>query len=196
NCHCQTGRSAGWTAESLRLRTAIPICADGAAASPSRCRVCATVFRIRRHERTPPESKLLISTLFFRWPIGGAPVANSTCRTQMQNLVMSEWSLNPPSDAGARVVDDLLFRFLVDLEVQKAQRLRYCFSLMCLTFEAPAETRESSVSSFAEIATRYIRATDVMAPWAPASLAVLLPRPHRLPPRRTPGWGAGACRSR
>ena len=92
----------------------------------------------------------------------------------MQNLVMSEWSLNPPSDAGARVVDDLLFRFLVDMEVQKAQRLRYCFSLMCLTFEAPAETRESSVSSFAEIATRYIRATDVMAPWAPASLAVLL----------------------
>ena len=89
---------------------------------------------------------------------------------------MSEWrGVRPPADIGGRVVDDSLFRFLVDLEVQKAQRLRYCFSIVCLGFDAvPAETREPSPSAFAEIATRYIRATDSVAPWAPASLALLL----------------------
>src|SRR5438067_6828252 len=93
----------------------------------------------------------------------------------MQNLVMSEWSLNPPSDAGARVVDDLLFRFLVDLEVQKAQRLRYCVSLVCLAAEvAPPEAPESSLPSLAEMVTSSVRATDVVAPWDPASLALLL----------------------
>ena len=90
---------------------------------------------------------------------------------------MSEWrGLGPPpSDVGARVVDDLLFRFLVDLEVQKAQRLRYCFSIVCLAFDGISpETREPSRPSFAEIAPRYIRTTDVVTPWAPASLAMLL----------------------
>jgi hypothetical protein len=34
---------------------------------------------------------------------------------------MSEWrGLRPPSEAGAKVVDDLLFRFLVDFEARKA----------------------------------------------------------------------------
>ena len=80
-----------------------------------------------------------------------------------------------PSDAGARVVDDLLFRFLLDLEVQKAQRLRYCGSLVCLAAEvAPAETREPSVPPLAKIVTRYIRGTDAVSPLAPASLALLL----------------------
>src|SRR2546422_8444426 len=89
---------------------------------------------------------------------------------------MSEWrGLRPPAESGARVVDDRLFRFLVDLEVQKAQRLRYCFSIVCLAFDvAPLETREPSSPGFADIATRYIRGTDLVAPWAPASLALLL----------------------
>src|SRR5437879_12240227 len=81
----------------------------------------------------------------------------------------------PPPEPGARGVDDQRFRFLVDLEVQKSQRLRYCFSIVCLAFNGvSAETREPSQPSFAEIATRYIRTTDVIAPWAPASLALLL----------------------
>jgi hypothetical protein len=89
---------------------------------------------------------------------------------------MSEWrGFRPPSDAGGRVVDDLVFRFLVDLEVQKAQRLRYCVSLVCLAADvAPAETGEPSRSSLAEILTRYIRATDTVTQWAPAFLALLL----------------------
>src|SRR6266849_6342021 len=93
----------------------------------------------------------------------------------MQDVIVSEWrGFRPLSVGGGWAVDDLLLRFLVDLEVQKAQRLRYCVSLVCLAVEVPAETREPSSPPFAEIATRYIRATDVVAPWAPASLALLL----------------------
>ena len=105
----------------------------------------------------------------------GVTVAGKRAAARTQDLIMSEWGFRPPPDAGARVVDDQLFRFLVDLEVQKAQRLRYCLSLVCLAVEvAPAETWEPSVPSLAEIVTRYIRSTDVVAPWAPASLALLL----------------------
>jgi hypothetical protein len=90
-----------------------------------------------------------------------------------QDPIMSEWpGYRPPPDAGARVVDEQLFRFLVDLEVRKAQRLRYCLSVVFLAVEgASAETREPAL---AEIVTRYIRSTDVVTPWAPGSLALLL----------------------
>ena len=89
---------------------------------------------------------------------------------------MSEWrGFRPLSVGGGWAVDDLLFRFLVDLEVQKAQRLRYCVSLVCLAAEvAPPEAPESSLPSLAEMVTSSIRATDVVAPWDPASLALLL----------------------
>jgi hypothetical protein len=94
----------------------------------------------------------------------------------MQDLMVSEWrGFRPLSVGGGWAVDDLLFRFLVDLEVQKAQRLRYCVSLICLAAEvAPRETTESSLPSLAEMVTNSIRATDVVAPWDPASLALLL----------------------
>lgn len=94
----------------------------------------------------------------------------------MRDFIMSERrAFRPPSDAGGWVVDDLLFRFLIDLEVQKAQRLRYCVSLVCLTAEvAPAGTPEPSLPSLAEIVTGCLRGTDAVAPWAPASLALLL----------------------
>ena len=86
-----------------------------------------------------------------------------------------ERSLNRPSHVGARVVDDEMFRFLVDLEVEKAQRLRYCLTLACLTTDGvPAETGESSVSSLAENVTRHLRTTDVVAPRTPTSLILLL----------------------
>lgn len=109
-------------------------------------------------------------------------------------------NLRPPPKAGARVVDDQLFRLLVDLEVQKAQRLRYCVSVVCLAVDvAPAETREPAL---AEIVTHYIRSTDVVtSSWAPASLALLLvdaEAPHlpailrRLTGRlETTAWSAG-----
>ena len=113
-----------------------------------------------------------------------------------------ERSLNRHFQAGARVVDDDMFRFLVDLEVEKAQRLRYCLTLACLTTDGvPAETGESSVSSLAENVTRHLRSTDVVAPRTPTSLILLLvdAETTHLPlilRRLTPGleavgWSAG-----
>jgi hypothetical protein len=89
---------------------------------------------------------------------------------------MGEWrGFNLLDDAGARVVDDLVFRFLVELEIQKAQRLRYSVSLVCLAAEAAAtETGESAAPSLAPIVTRDLRGTDVVTPWTPDSLALLL----------------------
>jgi hypothetical protein len=89
---------------------------------------------------------------------------------------MGKWrGLNPFADTGARIVDESVFRFLIDLEVQKAQRLRYCVSLVCLDAEvATAETRDPPAPSLAPIVTRYLRGTDVVTPWPPASLALLL----------------------
>ena len=81
----------------------------------------------------------------------------------------------PLSVGGGWLIDDQLFRFLVDFEIQKAQRLRYCVSLVCLAAEvASTEPHDPSTASLAEIVTRYIRGTDAVVPWAPGSLALLL----------------------
>src|SRR5437016_1845698 len=108
----------------------------------------------------------------------------------------------PLSVGGGWLVDDQLFRFLVDFEIQKAQRLRYCVSLVCLAAQVtPVEPHDTSATSVAEIVTRYIRGTDVVVPWAPSSLALLLidaesiqlpPILRRLTARlRTIAWSAG-----
>jgi hypothetical protein len=93
-----------------------------------------------------------------------------------RDVIMSEWrGLSPFPDVGARVVDEPVFRFLIDLEIQKAQRLRYCVSLVCLDAEvAAAESRGPSAPDLAPIITRHLRGTDVVTPWPPASLALLL----------------------
>jgi len=89
---------------------------------------------------------------------------------------MSEWpGVRPHGSAGAAVVDDMLFRFLVGLEVQKARRLRYCVSLVCLAAEVDAsETAEPPGPSLAPLITGHLRGTDVVAPWDPTALVLLL----------------------
>jgi len=89
---------------------------------------------------------------------------------------MSEWpGVRPHGSAGAAVVDDMLFRFLVGLEVQKARRLRYCVSLVCLVAEVDAsETAEPPGPSLAPLITGHLRGTDVVAPWDPTALVLLL----------------------
>jgi len=79
--------------------------------------------------------------------------------------------LKPPNGGGASIIDRELFRFLVDLEVRKAQRLRYCVSLVCL---AASLRPHPSEPPLVEIIARHIRATDAVAPWASASLVLLL----------------------
>ena len=76
---------------------------------------------------------------------------------------------------GAHLVDGSTFRFLVNLEVQKAQRLHYCISLLCLTADLqPARTAESAMMPIANLLLRSLRSTDVIAPYAHSSLTILL----------------------
>ena len=94
---------------------------------------------------------------------------------RMQDLILTESRGFGPLDGGGRLVDESLFRFLVDFEFQKAQRLRYSISLVCLTLEpASAGNGEVSTSSLAETITRCLRGTDAVALWAEGWLTLLL----------------------
>jgi hypothetical protein len=106
-----------------------------------------------------------------------------------------------PALSGAYVVDSTTFRFLLDLEVHKAERLHYCVSVMCLAVDLPQAQLEGSVS-LASLLVHYLRATDAVAPYARSSLGVLLvgaEKGHlagiygRLSEHLDPlPWGAGA----
>jgi hypothetical protein len=78
-----------------------------------------------------------------------------------------------PDDNGARSVDASLFRLLVDVEMHKAQRLRYCISVICLCAKA-LSTELSGSGLFLDHIRRQLRATDAVAEWPSAALALLL----------------------
>jgi hypothetical protein len=91
---------------------------------------------------------------------------------------MSE-SLPPGSSASVRrferVVDENLFRFLIDLEIDKAGRLHYCVSVVCLGPDfSPAETTRFSPKRLADVVVSRIRATDVVTVLDKTSLGLLL----------------------
>jgi hypothetical protein len=88
------------------------------------------------------------------------------------DIIMSQ-SLAPLS-GGGWLVDESLFRFLVDFEIQKAQRLRYSISLVCIAAELAQTGNGQASASLAESLTRHIRGTDVVVPWTQSSLALLL----------------------
>lgn len=75
---------------------------------------------------------------------------------------------------GAPIIDGQLFRHLVDLEIRRAQRLRYCVSLVRIASDLPRETGPRPEPPFAEMIAGSIRATDVVARWAATSLGLLL----------------------
>jgi hypothetical protein len=75
-----------------------------------------------------------------------------------------------PPRGGACTVDESLFRLLVDAEMHKAQRLRYCISVVCVAVDAAI----GELSSMLELFRQQLRATDVVTTWAADSLAVLL----------------------
>src|SRR3989442_5635402 len=130
---------------------------------------------------------------------------------RMQHLIMSEWSgFGPLSVGGGWLVDELLFRLLVDFEIHKAQRLRYSVSIVCFATE-PATAGNGEASplspSLAESVTRFLRGTDAVASWAQGWLSLLLVDPEtthlpsildRLTARlETPAWSAGrSCHPR
>jgi hypothetical protein len=103
---------------------------------------------------------------------------------------------------GGWLVDESLFRFLVDFEVQKAQRLRYSVAVVCFAVEPSASGNgEASAASVAQSVVRYLRGTDAVALWAQGWLAMLLvdAEPIHLPAiidrlttrLETAGWSAG-----
>jgi GGDEF domain-containing protein len=90
---------------------------------------------------------------------------------------MSETQGTGPLSVGGWLVDEELFRLLVNFEIQKAQRLRYSVSLVCFAAEPASPlsgTEESSAPSLAESLTRYLRGTDAVAFWTQGWLAFLL----------------------
>jgi hypothetical protein len=116
--------------------------------------------------------------------------------------MIASFGFEPPSVGGGWLVDESLFRLLLELEIQKAQRLRYSVSLVCLTavLASPGSGRPSWASVAGSI-TPYLRCTDAVAPWTEGWLALLLPAaepPHlpsileRLTARVAPiAWSAG-----
>lgn len=116
---------------------------------------------------------------------------------------MSEWrGFGPVSVGGGWLVDELLFKLLVDFEIQKAQRLRYSISVVCFAVERSAGGNgEAPAGSVAENITRYLRGTDAVASWSQGWLSLLLidaETTHlpaileRLTTRlETVGWSAG-----
>jgi len=85
----------------------------------------------------------------------------------------SEGIRPPPELSGALVVDATLFRLLLEMEVRKAQRLRYCLSIVCLKGRFPS-LADTSWESLASIVARRIRATDVAAARGRDGVALLL----------------------
>jgi hypothetical protein len=78
-------------------------------------------------------------------------------------------------ESSHRVVAPSLFRYLIALEVEKAQRLSYCISVICLGADiVQADRHRLSESHIFEAILRIVRATDVVTPLPDACFAVLL----------------------
>ena len=110
--------------------------------------------------------------------------------------------LGPLSVGGGWLVDEPLFRLLIDFEIQKAQRLRYSVSIVCFSVEpGSAGNGETSPPSVAATVTRHLRGTDAVALWSQGWLTLLLIDAetthlaailHRLTSRlETGSWSAG-----
>jgi hypothetical protein len=78
-----------------------------------------------------------------------------------------------PLPPGARLVDPVVFRTLLEMEIAKAQRLRYCLAVLCLVGHL-APDADGSTDSLAGIAARRLRSTDVVLDRGPAGVVLLL----------------------
>ena len=74
-----------------------------------------------------------------------------------------------------RITDEKLFRYLIDFEIQKAQRLQYCISVVCIGPDLPApDASRLSTQHIFQAMLRRTRATDVVAALPDAAFSVLL----------------------
>ena len=74
-----------------------------------------------------------------------------------------------PNPGGAHIVDEEVFRLLVDMEIRKAERLRYLVSVICVDVEA-----EESIAAAVKMMAPVIRATDALSTRDRSTVAVLL----------------------
>ena len=75
----------------------------------------------------------------------------------------------------SNIIEENVFRFLVDLEVQKATRLQYPVSVVCMAPDlGPGEVDPSLTKHVAETALRRLRATDVVTTLPQSSIGLLL----------------------
>ena len=77
-----------------------------------------------------------------------------------------------PTRGGAQIVNDAVFRLLLDMEVRKAQRLRYLVSVVCIHVEA--ETGSADASAAVKMVASLIRSTDAVTARDQSTLALLL----------------------
>src|SRR5262245_29807131 len=94
----------------------------------------------------------------------------------MPDLIMNEpRGFRSSSAQGGWLVDESVFRFLVDFEIQKAQRLRYSVSIVCLTASSSSPgSGEVALSSLAEALTSCVRGTDALVVGSRGVLCILL----------------------
>lgn len=86
---------------------------------------------------------------------------------------MSDADLAP--NKSQNLVEENLFKFLLDLEVQKAMRLQYPVSVICMAPDLkPGQVDPSFTKHVAEMALRRIRVTDVVTTLSQSSIGVLL----------------------
>lgn len=75
----------------------------------------------------------------------------------------------------ASVVEDETFRLFITLEFQKAQRLQYCISIVCLTPAVAGDTVSSRlVKNLAKRVAGYLRATDIIATLRGSTIGIVL----------------------
>lgn len=76
--------------------------------------------------------------------------------------------------SATRLVSERLFRYLLDLEAQKALRFRYCVSLLCLKPDIEGARARGVARHIARIAARLVRQTDVATTLSASTVGILL----------------------
>jgi hypothetical protein len=77
-----------------------------------------------------------------------------------------------PTGTGAQIVDDDVFRLLIDMEIQKAQRLRYVVSVIFIHVEA--EPAGPDARAAVKMVASGVRSTDAVAARDGSTVALLL----------------------
>ena len=80
--------------------------------------------------------------------------------------------MDRPAGMGGWLVDQALFRLLLDFELHKAQRLRYSVSILAL--ELPSVGNGESLTTLTEAIAHRLRGTDAVAVRTQGSLVLLL----------------------